>query len=299
MVKYQHIKALLRNELQIEFKNKQSIGSVFLYVIASTFLAYLSFKVLDSAKIWNGVFWIILLFAAINSTMNSFNEKPAQYAYLFTLVSAREIIISKVLYNAALLILVAALCIMSYILFLGTYIADPLLFAATCLAGCLAMASTLSMAAGLSYKAAGNGALFSILSIPILLPVLILMTSASVGSLKNTQYQSFLNAEMYAEKAFSIKAQLITKKTGKLIFTDQDNKTRPLTIKDAGKMNVGKSYVLGGTYHEQNNFYEITQVMVSNKKDTFSHWIKAGSVMLIAILLTAVSYLIFPKFWNE
>ena len=124
MVKSGNIKALLLNELKFEFKSKQSIGSIFLYVLSSTFLAYLSFKMINSPKVWNGVFWIILLFSAINSTMNSFKESQGQHAYLHSLVDPREIMISKILYNAITLLVVSLLCLLSYTLFLGSYISD-------------------------------------------------------------------------------------------------------------------------------------------------------------------------------
>jgi len=299
MASYANIKTLLLNELNFEFKSKQSIGSIFLYVFTSTFLAYLSFKVIDSPKIWNGVFWIILLFAAINSTMNSFKENQGQHAYLYSLVSPQEIILSKIIYNALILLIVSLLCLMSYSLFLGSYISDISLFTATIVTGSIALACILSLAAGISYKASGGGALFSILSIPIVIPLLILMITASVGALKNTQYQSFLNAEMYAGKAFNIKGELTDIEQKTILFTDEENKQRKINVLNTDNLIIGNSYVLTGTYFAEKNFYEITQVIISNKKDTFGAWVKTASILLISLLLTNISYLIFPKFWKE
>jgi heme exporter protein B len=299
MASYDNIKTLLLNELKFEFKSKQSIGSIFLYVFTSTFLAYLSFKVIDSPKIWNGVFWIILLFAAINSTMNSFKESQGQHAYLYSLVSPQEIILSKIIYNALILLVVSLLCLMSYSLFLGSYISDIPLFTATIVTGSIALACILSLAAGISYKASGGGALFSILSIPIVIPLLILMITASIGGLKNTQYQSFLNAEMYAGKSFNIKGELVGIEQKTILFTDEENKQRKIIISNTDKLVIGNSYVLTGTYFADKNIYEITQVIISNKKDTFGAWIKTASILLISLLLTTISYLIFPKFWKE
>lgn len=304
MASTSNIKALLLNEVKFEFKTKQSIGSIVLYVFTSTFLAYLSFKFIDSAIIWNGIFWIILLFAAINSTMNSFKENSGQHAYLYSLVSPQDIILSKIIYNSAILIIVSLLCLFSYSLFLGSFIADQFLFLSICVASSIALACVLSLAAGISYKASGSGALFSILSIPIVIPLLVLMISASIGTLKNTQYQSFLNAEMYAEKPFDIKAELIavdltTNNDNLAVFVDADDNQRKFNIPSTHTISAGNSYVLSGTYFIENNIYEISRVIISNKKDTFGAWIKTGTILLISLLLTAISYLIFPKFWKE
>jgi heme exporter protein B len=294
-----NIKALLLNEIKFEFKSKHGIGSVFLYVFTSTFLAYLSFKVIDSPKIWNGVYWIILLFAAVNSTMNTFKENQGQHAYLYSLVSPQEVILSKIIYNAVVLMVVSLLCLMSYSLFLGTYISNVMLFVTTSITGSLALACVFSLAAGISYKASGGGTLFSILSIPIVIPLLILMITSSNGALKNTQYQTFLNAEMYAGKSFNIKGQLKGVTESEILFADQENKERRIHVNNLKSLVIGKSYILSGTYFSDKNFYKITQVIKSNKKDTFGAWAKTFSLLLISLLLTAISFLIFPKFWKE
>ena len=79
----------------------------------------------------------------------------------------------------------------------------------------------------------------------------------------------------------------------------QENKSRNLPISNAENLIIGNTYILSGTYLSGKNFYEITQVILSNKKNTFGAWIKTIGILLISLLLTAISYLIFPKFWKE
>ena len=52
---------LFKKELLHEFRLKHSIGSVFLYVFATVFVCYFSFKSIISPAIWNALFWIILI----------------------------------------------------------------------------------------------------------------------------------------------------------------------------------------------------------------------------------------------
>lgn len=299
MILLPHIKALFLNEVKFEFQNKQTLGGIFLYVFTSTFLAYLSFKTIESPKIWNGVFWIVLLFAAINTTMNSFRESTAQQTYLYSLVSPKEIIISKIAFNVVLLTVVALLCLGAYSLFLGNYISDFMLFFCTSIAGSAALACVLTLAAGIAYKASANGSLFSILSIPIVIPILILMITASMSSLKNKQFQSFLDAEMYANEEFVIRGQLIESEDKLHRFLDNDGKTRKLTLPSSSQLIPKGLYTLTGIYDASSNKYEISTINVSNKKDTFEAWIKVVSIMVINLLLIALSYVIFPKFWRE
>lgn len=231
--------------------------------------------------------------------MNSFKESKEQHAYLHSLANPQEIILSKIIYNSFLLIVVALLCLLSYSLFFGSYVSNIPLFLAICTTGSLALASTLTMAAGLSYKASGGGTLFSILSIPIIIPLLVLMITASFGALKNIQHQTFLHAEMYAEETFKIKGELTTFQPNNIIFTDTDNKERKLIVSNISNLTVGKSYLITGTYFSDKNIYKIAEVIVSNKKDTFGAWLKTSTLLLISVLLTTISFLLFPKFWKE
>ena len=71
------IKALFYKDLQLELKQKYAINSIVLYVLSTVFIAYLAYEGEIDSKSWNVLFWIILLFAAVNATSKSFCSRAS------------------------------------------------------------------------------------------------------------------------------------------------------------------------------------------------------------------------------
>ena len=62
---------LLRKELVLELRMGYALGGILLYVLSTVFIIFSSFVQLPS-QTWNILFWIILLFAAVNAITKSF-----------------------------------------------------------------------------------------------------------------------------------------------------------------------------------------------------------------------------------
>jgi hypothetical protein len=71
-------------------------------------------KVMNPAT-WNAVFWILLVFSAITAIGRSFiQDSRGKNLYMYTLASPHHYILSKMFYNALLMIVVAFLPIQYY-----------------------------------------------------------------------------------------------------------------------------------------------------------------------------------------
>src|SRR5512144_3195956 len=100
------ISLLLEKELMLEWKQKYAFNGLLMYVISTVFICYLSFRQIVDPPTWNALFWIILLFAAVNGAAKSFmQESRGRQLYHYTLVCAQAIILSKVFYNQLLMLL--------------------------------------------------------------------------------------------------------------------------------------------------------------------------------------------------
>lgn len=299
MINWSNISALTKNEIQLEFKNKHTIGAVLLFVFSSTFLAYLAFKQIESPLIWNGIFWLMILFASINGTANSFKENQGQGLYLYSLISSRELIFSKIIFNAALLTIVAFLCLFFYSLFLGYPIQHHFLFILSCIVGSFCISSILTLSSGIAHKAAGNSSLFNVLSIPILIPVIILLITLSIDTLKDKTVSTFIEAEMYANEEKSIKAELIFKHENNWDFLDSDGNSRRINYSKIENSNLANDYLLKGKFSSQTNKYDITEILPYQNKSLNGAWFKLLTIVLINIIMIFIAYLVFPKFWTE
>ena len=185
----EEIKALFIKDLQLELKQKYAINSIVLYVLSTVFVAYLSYKGDIDPTSWNVMFWIILLFAAVNATSKSFvQERPSRHLYYYTMAAPQSVIIAKIMYNSLMMILIAIITFMVFQLFLGNMIVGNALFFAALILGALGFASTLTMVAAIASRSDNNFALMAVLSFPLMLPFLLSLIKLPNIALKTSEF---------------------------------------------------------------------------------------------------------------
>lgn len=173
--------ALIRKDFMIEWRQRHALNGILLYVLMVIFIIFLSFGGISiGVEIWNTLFWIVLLFSAVNGIAKSFiQESRNRDIYYFTIASPRAVIFAKMLYNILLMLLLAAAGLAFYTLILGFPVQHPWLFGLITLMGAIAFSISFTMIAGISSKANNSTALMAILSFPIFLPMLIVLLSLS------------------------------------------------------------------------------------------------------------------------
>lgn len=173
-------KQLINKEIKLELKQKYVINGILLYLISTIFVTYLAFEGEINVETWNSLFWIILLFVAVNGISKSFvQESPSRHIYYYTIASPQAVLISKVVYN---LILMAVLSLLSFGLFLllmGNKVVNIPLFLTALILGSFGLSSILTMMAAIASRASNNFSLMAILSFPIVLPLLITLMKVS------------------------------------------------------------------------------------------------------------------------
>ena len=70
----QNIYTLLKKDILIEFRQQYTFFGVLLYIASTTFVIYLSMGQPED-NVWNGLFWVILLFICINAVARSFIQE--------------------------------------------------------------------------------------------------------------------------------------------------------------------------------------------------------------------------------
>jgi heme exporter protein B len=177
---FTEFKTLLVKEIKLEFRNKQALNGVLLYVVSTVFVSYLSFRQIAEPGVWNALFWIILLFASINAVSKSFmQESKGLLLYYYTLAAPEAIILSKITYNVLLMILISFVCYGFYSLFIGNSVQNQGLFMISLVLGSIGISSVLTLISAIAAKASGNFGLMAVLSFPILMPLLITLMKVS------------------------------------------------------------------------------------------------------------------------
>lgn len=168
---------LIKHEFNLELKQKQFLSSIIMYIVSTVFVCYLTFKSLENTLIWNGVFWVIILFSLTNAIAKSFNHENSSYQlFIYTLVNPRALILSKIIYNT---LLTFALVIIAYILFTIFIQTDSSnltasIFVTGLALGSFAISSTLTLVSAIAAKTNNNLGILAILAFPIVLPTLLI-----------------------------------------------------------------------------------------------------------------------------
>ena len=184
---FKEVALLVKKEAVLEWRQKYAINGILLYLVSTIFVCYLSFNVRTNQLgpvTWNVIFWIIILFSAVNAVAKSFvQEQEGRQLYYYTIASPEAMILSKTIYNMVLLIVLAVGGFFIYSIVLGNPVQDKLLFLVDIALAAIGFSAVLTMVSGIASKANNNGALMAILSFPILLPMLLMVIKVSKNAI--------------------------------------------------------------------------------------------------------------------
>lgn len=177
------VKHLIAKDIRQEWRQRYAINGILLYVVAAVFVTYLSVKLNDKPA-WNAVFWIIILFTSVSSTAKSFiQEGRGRWLYYYQMASPQAIIVSKVVYNSLLMMVICGLCFTFYSLLMGSMADNVPMFLLVAMLGSLGFSAVLSMTSAIASKAGNSNLLMPVLSIPAIIPLLLVTIKASKAAM--------------------------------------------------------------------------------------------------------------------
>ena len=171
----QNIYTLFKKDILIEFRQQYTFFGVLLYIASTTFVIYLSMGQPED-KVWNGLFWVILLFICINAVARSFiQEGKGRMLYFYTIASPVQFIFSKLIYNGLLMVLMSGLSLLLFTILLGNPLQHALLFFGIACLGGISLSLVFSFLAAIAAKASQPSAIMAILGFPLIIPQLMLL----------------------------------------------------------------------------------------------------------------------------
>ncbi len=190
---FTQVRFLLKKEILLEWRSKYALNGILLYVVSTVFVCYLSFRT-TPPLVWNALFWIILLFAAINAIAKSFmQENKGRLLYYYQIASPQAIIIAKMIYNSLLMMLMSVIALIFYSLVFQNQVGDQALYFLAVLIGAISFSSVFTMISAIASKANNNGTLMAILSFPVIIPVIMLIIKLSKNAMDGLDRSVSLN----------------------------------------------------------------------------------------------------------
>jgi len=174
------IASLIKKELLLEFRQKSTIGGVIVYVIGTIFVSALCFKGKLDKPTWNALFWVITLFTSVTISGKSFlKETGGQALFNFLHYSPTQFIVAKILYNMVFMLLLSFITFFFYAFFIKNEVENLSLFFIVLILASTGLAAILSLMSAIASKASGNFAIMSILSFPVLMPLILVVIRIS------------------------------------------------------------------------------------------------------------------------
>lgn len=207
------VKTLIYKDVVLEWRSKYAINSILLYVVSTVFVCYQSFKSVDTI-VWNTLFWIILLFAAINAMSRSFvQETGHRHLYYYSIVRPKAIILAKIIYNSILMVLLSTTAFIIYNLIFKSQAENLGIYCLAIFLGSISFATVFTMVAAISAKAGNNSTIMAILSFPVIIPLLIVLIKLSQNAVNGSSI-----GDNWADIAVLLAINIVTIAISLLLF---------------------------------------------------------------------------------
>ncbi|WP_324679598.1 heme exporter protein CcmB [Hymenobacter sp. GOD-10R] len=184
----------MQKDFRLEWRQRAALNGMLLYVGSTVFVCYLSFALRGGelpVPAWNALFWIILLFTAVNAAAKGFlQESRGRLLYYYTLVRPQAVILAKIGYNALLLLGLSLVGLAVYAVVLGNPVQNLGLFVANVMLGALGFATTLTLVSGIAAKASNSSTLMAVLGFPLMIPMLLLLIKVSKNALDGLEFEA-------------------------------------------------------------------------------------------------------------
>jgi heme exporter protein B len=203
------ILALIKKDVLLEFRQQHSFYGVLLYVASTIFVLYLAMGQPENMT-WNGLFWMMQLFICVSTIAKTFlQEGKGRQLYFYSLCSPVHFILARMIFNAALMLLMNAVSLLLFILLLGYPLEHPILFLGISCFGACSISLVFSFLAAIAARAQQNAALMAILGFPLIIPQLMLMMRLSTLAFSDV-FQSGLSSILLLLFSFDILIVLLS-----------------------------------------------------------------------------------------
>ena len=168
--------ALIKKDCAVEFRSRYMIASALSFSVSIVCMLGILFSgVISGAKMQAALYWLTVTFSSMQFLAHLFirEEEEETSLLLRSRFSSDAIFLSKLFTNILLSVVLGSVVLFLFMIFLSIEPVNLLTFIAVSLSGSTAIASVTCFAGSLTARAKGRNALFAILSVPAVLPVLV------------------------------------------------------------------------------------------------------------------------------
>jgi len=187
---------IFKKDLKTEFRTKFAFNMVIAFVVSSLLLVMFTLKAQElSPTPKSGLIWIIVLFAALSSLARSFISETDKHTYnlLRIYASGTTVFVGKLFFNTVFSMLINVFTFSIYIFLADISIVSWSSFFVVLILGTIGLSGVSTMIAAIVSQADRKGAIFSVLTIPLFIPFILLLTSITKSAFVDGSATAFNN----------------------------------------------------------------------------------------------------------
>lgn len=174
--------AVYVKDLRLELRSRYGLNAIFMFGISS--LTVISFSLGQAAlstKVLSALYWIVVFFSAMSAMAQVFvrEEESGTAMALRLTTEPNAVYLGKLFFNLTLLVVLVSVITPLFFIFTDAPVEGVVNFLLVMILGVLDLCAATTLIAAIIARASVKGALFAVLSFPILLPVLIVLVSAT------------------------------------------------------------------------------------------------------------------------
>jgi heme exporter protein B len=176
--------SMFRTELAFDLRKPAVLAAAGLQVFSLGLLCYLSNPLMPD-KTWNGLFWLTVVFSTLQAVSKGFiSISRARWIYLNQLASPGAIILAKIAYSWVLMLLLVGLNLLVFFFFSGNPVVHLMPYLCFTILVSGGLGTVFTMISAIASKATQPGFLVPVLSLPVILPLLLIGVQGSVKCMK-------------------------------------------------------------------------------------------------------------------
>ncbi len=167
---------VFQKDIKSELRTRYALNALVMFaVVTLTAVSFAVGQFFSSPRLISSFFWIVIFFSSMSGLAQVFiKEEESKTVNLLKLVASSEsIFLGKLVFNLVLLFLLEIIIVPLFLVLLGVQIRNFGLFLSVVTLGTIGLVCATTIIAAIVAKAHVKGALFAVLSFPILLPLLI------------------------------------------------------------------------------------------------------------------------------
>jgi heme exporter protein B len=188
--------AVFVKDVQSELRSRYALNTVLAFVASSLMVVLFSVRIMELPPAARGAIgWIVLLFAAMASLSRSFVMETDRGTFDLLRLNVRGLAVftGKLFYNLLFTTVVTLAVMLAYWLLSGIEIGNPFFMIMILVFGIVGFSSISTLLGAVVAQASRKGSIFAVLALPLLLPLILLLSGTTTAAIGGEPVSAYLN----------------------------------------------------------------------------------------------------------